>query len=83
LKALILPRRDRFLNLGRTGNTIAGRRHSFSYEEAKAIAQRIGYPVLVRPSYVLGGRAMEVVYNDETLKEYMQLAVGLATNHPF
>lgn len=75
--------RDRFLNLlEELGIPLPEGDTAFSYEEAKAIAQRIGYPVLVRPSYVLGGRAMEVVYNDETLKEYMQLAVGLATNHP-
>ena len=44
-------------------------------EEALDIAGRIGYPVLVRPSYVLGGRAMEIVYNDEELKKYMANAV--------
>ncbi len=44
-------------------------------EEALAIAKRIGYPVLVRPSYVLGGRAMEIVYNDEDLRIYMASAV--------
>ncbi len=46
-------------------------------EEALAIAARIGYPVMVRPSYVLGGRGMEVVYDDESLKEYMNAAVGV------
>ncbi|HOM01847.1 MAG TPA: carbamoyl-phosphate synthase large subunit [Acetivibrio sp.] len=75
--------RDRFLNLlEQLGIPLPEGDTAFSYDEAKAIAQRIGYPVLVRPSYVLGGRAMEVVYNDETLKEYMQLAVGLSTKHP-
>ena len=44
-------------------------------EEAVDIANRIGYPVLVRPSYVLGGRAMEIVYNDEDLRVYMRCAV--------
>ena len=44
-------------------------------EEALVIAQKIGYPVLVRPSYVLGGRAMEIVHNDEELKIYMATAV--------
>ena len=44
-------------------------------EEAVEIAQRIGYPVLVRPSYVLGGRAMEIVHNDEDLRVYMETAV--------
>ena len=40
-------------------------------EEAVKIANRIGYPVLVRPSYVLGGRAMEIVHNDDDLRVYM------------
>lgn len=47
----------------------------YSYEEVKRAAHEIGYPVLVRPSYVLGGRAMEIVYNDEELEEYMKEAV--------
>ena len=51
-------------------------------EEARAIANRIGYPVMVRPSYVLGGRGMEVVYNDEALKEYMAAAVGVTPDRP-
>lgn len=75
--------RDRFLNLlEELGIPLPEGDTAFSYDEAKAIAQKVGYPVLVRPSYVLGGRAMEVVYNDETLKEYMKLAVGLSTKHP-
>lgn len=55
---------------------------AFSFEQAKSIANRIGYPVLVRPSYVLGGRAMEIVYNDRMLEEYMNLAVDISTKHP-
>ncbi len=55
---------------------------AFSVEQAKVIANRIGYPVLVRPSYVLGGRAMEVVYNDASLEEYMTMAVDLSTKRP-
>lgn len=55
---------------------------AFSIEEAKAIANNIGYPVLVRPSYVLGGRAMEIVYNDHMLDEYMSKAVDLSSKHP-
>ncbi len=50
--------------------------------EAKKIARRIGYPVMVRPSYVLGGRAMEVVYDDASLKEYGGRALAAATHHP-
>jgi carbamoyl-phosphate synthase large subunit len=55
---------------------------AYSAREAKAIANRIGYPVLVRPSYVLGGRAMEIVYNDRLLEEYMKMAVDLSAKHP-
>ncbi|MDQ3931308.1 MAG: carbamoyl-phosphate synthase large subunit [Actinomycetota bacterium] len=49
-----------------------------SFEEAKAIAATIGYPVLVRPSYVLGGRAMEIVYNEEMLGHYLAGAIAAA-----
>src|SRR5690606_16978399 len=51
-------------------------------EEAIIIAADIGYPVLVRPSYVLGGRAMEIVYNEEDLKHYMEHAVEASPEHP-
>ena len=51
-------------------------------EEALEIAHRIGYPVMVRPSYVLGGRGMEVVYHDESLTGYMQAAVGVTPDRP-
>ena len=51
-------------------------------DEALAIAQKIGYPVMVRPSYVLGGRGMEVVYDDETLTQYMNAAVGVTPDRP-
>lgn len=53
-----------------------------SYEESLSIARRIGYPVVVRPSYVLGGRAMEIVYSDEELKRYMTYAVQVEPDHP-
>ncbi|MCR5718998.1 MAG: carbamoyl-phosphate synthase large subunit [Lachnospiraceae bacterium] len=52
------------------------------FEEAKAVADKIGYPVMVRPSYVLGGRGMEVVYDEATLKEYMAAAVGVTPDRP-
>jgi carbamoyl-phosphate synthase large subunit len=55
---------------------------AFSVKQAKVIAKKIGYPVLVRPSYVLGGRAMEIVYNDDSLEEYMRMAVDLSAKHP-
>ncbi|MCI8530179.1 MAG: carbamoyl-phosphate synthase large subunit [Lachnospiraceae bacterium] len=51
-------------------------------EEALQIAHRIGYPVMVRPSYVLGGRGMEVVYHDASLKDYMGAAVGVTPDRP-
>jgi len=51
-------------------------------EEALAIAREIGYPVMVRPSYVLGGRGMEVVYDDDALREYMAAAVGVTPDRP-
>ena len=54
----------------------------YSFEEAKAIAEDIGYPVLVRPSYVLGGRAMEIVYSTDELKTYVETAVKVSRNHP-
>ncbi|MBR2402951.1 MAG: carbamoyl-phosphate synthase large subunit, partial [Lachnospiraceae bacterium] len=50
--------------------------------EAVAIANRIGYPVMVRPSYVLGGRGMEVVYDDESMVGYMKAAVGVTPDRP-
>ncbi|MGC9517201.1 MAG: carbamoyl-phosphate synthase large subunit [Methanomicrobiales archaeon] len=53
-----------------------------SFEEARLVAERIGFPVLVRPSYVLGGRAMEIVYDDLELKEYMKEAVRISPEHP-
>ena len=51
-------------------------------DEALAIAERIGYPVMVRPSYVLGGRGMEVVYDDESMVSYMNAAVGVTPDRP-
>lgn len=53
-----------------------------SFEEARAIADRVGYPVLVRPSYVLGGRGMEIVYTEDMLKEYLERATELNPEHP-
>ncbi|WP_353662169.1 carbamoyl-phosphate synthase large subunit [Hydrogenimonas sp. SS33] len=55
---------------------------AFTKEEAFAIAARIGYPVLVRPSYVLGGRAMRTVYNEAELREYMDEAVSVSNESP-
>ncbi|MGW4116779.1 carbamoyl-phosphate synthase large subunit [Actinosynnema sp. NPDC004786] len=53
-----------------------------SFAQAKAIADEIGYPVLVRPSYVLGGRGMEIVYDEETLRSYIQRATEVSPEHP-
>ncbi len=55
---------------------------AFSVDEAVAVAARVGYPVLVRPSYVLGGRAMEIVYDDSSLRGYFTRAVRVAPDHP-
>jgi carbamoyl-phosphate synthase large subunit len=53
-----------------------------SFEEARAIAEEIAYPVLVRPSYVLGGRGMEIVYDDASLEGYIQRATEISPEHP-
>jgi len=53
-----------------------------SFEDAKEIADAIGYPVLVRPSYVLGGRGMEIVYDDATLRDYIGRATDISPSHP-
>jgi len=53
-----------------------------TFEEARDIAARIGYPVLVRPSYVLGGRGMEIVYDEKTLHGYITRATQLSPEHP-
>ncbi len=55
---------------------------AMSYEEAKQIARKIGYPLLVRPSYVLGGRAMELVNDEKELERYMREAVKVSREHP-
>ncbi|MEW6738758.1 MAG: carbamoyl-phosphate synthase large subunit [Nitrospirota bacterium] len=55
---------------------------AMSCEDAVAVADRIGYPVMVRPSYVLGGRAMEIVYNEMSLTDYMKRAVKASPEHP-
>ncbi|ART21375.1 carbamoyl phosphate synthase large subunit [Corynebacterium striatum] len=53
-----------------------------SFEEARSVAQSIGYPVLVRPSYVLGGRGMEIVYDETSLRDYIERATEITSDHP-
>ncbi len=55
---------------------------AFSVKDAVLVAEEIGYPVLVRPSYVLGGRAMQICYNSDSLKEYMKLAIDVSPDKP-
>ena len=55
---------------------------AFSFEEAKKVAKSISYPVVVRPSYVLGGRAMEIVYDEDSLEGYIKSAVKASPEHP-
>ncbi len=75
--------RDRFsvllekLNIPSPENSSA-----YSEGDAKAMAEKIGYPVLVRPSYVLGGRAMEIVHDESELETYMKEAVRVSKHHP-
>jgi carbamoyl-phosphate synthase large subunit len=65
------------LNLRQPDNGIA-----YSYAEAMAVARDIGYPVMVRPSFVLGGRAMKIVYDEKDLEEYFDLAVQASPDKP-
>ncbi|HIJ07724.1 MAG: Carbamoyl-phosphate synthase large chain [Methanomicrobiales archaeon 53_19] len=75
--------RDRFsLLLEELGIPSPANGSAYSEEEAFSIANRIGYPVLVRPSYVLGGRAMELVHDDIELKTYIKEAVRVSKSHP-
>jgi carbamoyl-phosphate synthase large subunit len=75
--------RKRFEKLARElGVTQPPNGTATSVDEAVAIANRIGYPVLVRPSYVLGGRAMEIVYDEPTLRDYFVRAVRVSEERP-
>ncbi|MBD2137919.1 carbamoyl-phosphate synthase large subunit [Anabaena sp. FACHB-1237] len=65
------------LNIAQPPNGIAR-----NYDDALIVARKIGYPVVVRPSYVLGGRAMEIVYSDADLERYMTFAVQVEPDHP-
>jgi carbamoyl-phosphate synthase large subunit len=75
--------RDRFsVLLTKLGIPCPANSSAYSESEAKAMAEKIGYPVLVRPSYVLGGRAMEIVHDEIELETYMKEAVRVSRNHP-
>ena len=75
--------RERFARVCATvGATVPDNGVATNLEDALAAAARIGYPVLVRPSYVLGGRAMEIVYDDDTLKGYFERAFRASPDHP-
>ena len=75
--------RDKFLKtLEKLGIPLPAGATAFSMADAQLIADKIGFPVLVRPSYVLGGRAMEIVYNNKELEEYMTYAVDISPKHP-
>ena len=65
------------LGLNQPPNDIA-----HSYDEVMEVARRIGYPLVVRPSYVLGGRAMQIVHNEEDLREYLTSVVKASPDHP-
>lgn len=54
----------------------------FSFEEARGVTNMLGYPVLVRPSFVIGGHAMEIVYNEDELFQYMRFATKISPDHP-
>ncbi len=68
--------------LGEAGLAAPAHGTATSFEQAKTIADEIGYPVLVRPSYVLGGRGMEIVYDEETLRGYIARATEISPSHP-
>ncbi len=68
--------------LAQEGLTAPKHGTAFSFEESKAIADEVGYPVLVRPSYVLGGRGMEIVYSEEMLADYISRATEISADRP-
>ncbi|MBT7699638.1 MAG: carbamoyl-phosphate synthase large subunit, partial [Verrucomicrobia bacterium] len=75
--------RDRFAQMmDKLGIPMAESGMATTIEDALTIAERIGYPLMVRPSYVLGGRGMEVVYDESTLRAYVAAAVGVTPDRP-
>jgi len=75
--------RDRFRQrMKKLGIPMPQSSMAINFKEARSFARQIGYPLMVRPSYVLGGRGMEVVYDEEMLREYMAAAVGVTPDRP-
>jgi len=75
--------RERFAEVCRmVGATVPDNGVATSLDQAVKVATEVGYPLLVRPSYVLGGRAMRIVYDDGGLREYFETAVRASPNHP-
>ncbi|MBI5968369.1 MAG: carbamoyl-phosphate synthase large subunit, partial [Deltaproteobacteria bacterium] len=75
--------RDRFRQMmRRLGIPMPESGMASTFEEAVQVARRIGYPLMVRPSYVLGGRGMEVVHDEEMLRQYVKAAVGVTPERP-
>jgi carbamoyl-phosphate synthase large subunit len=75
--------RDRFRHMmDKLGIPMPESGMAINFEEATSVANRIGYPLMVRPSYVLGGRGMEVVYDEADLKEYLAAAVDVTPDRP-
>jgi len=75
--------RKRFQQMLKTLNLLQPENGTaFTFEEARDVARRVGYPVLVRPSYVLGGRAMEIVYEEKTLEKFIIEAAKVSGEHP-
>lgn len=75
--------RDRFRKMmDKLGIPMPASGMASNLEEAKKVASRIGYPLMLRPSYVLGGRGMEVIYDEESLEQYVSNAVGVTPDRP-
>jgi carbamoyl-phosphate synthase large subunit len=75
--------RERFGTLGKQiGLLMPEHGAGYSFEEVRETARSIGYPIMVRPSYVLGGRAMEIVYTEDKLRDYITRAAQVSENHP-
>ena len=75
--------RERFAEVcRRVGATVPDNGVATSQSQAAKVAAQVGYPVLVRPSYVLGGRAMRIVYDEDGLREYFESAIRASSNHP-